>query len=158
VATDPVELLAARMVTAEARLDLYGLEGRYARTWDTGDAEGWAGLFTDEGVFELAAVGGDPGRRVEGREALTAFCRDYTALSPGLHLLHLPEFTLEGNRATSRLHFAFHGLNRSDPANTLQYFVAGYYDTSYVLYGTGWRIAERKEKAVTRRRAAFFEI
>jgi len=158
MAADPVELLAARLALTEARLDLYGLEGRYARTWDTGDAAGWADLFTDEGVFEMAATGGEPGRRVEGRTALAAFCAEYTGTVTGLHLLHLPEFTLEGNRATSRLHFEFRAVLRSAPDLTQQSSVAGYYDTTYVLYATGWRITHRFEKAVTRQRAVFYDL
>lgn len=158
MAADPVELLAARLALTEARLDLYGLEGRYARTWDTGDAQGWADLFTDEGVFEMAAVGGDPGQRVEGRAALAAFCTEYTATVTGLHLLHLPEFSLEGNKATSRLHFEFRAVLRRAPDLTQQSSVAGYYDTTYVLYQAGWRIARRFEKAVTRQRAVFYDL
>ena len=31
------------------RLAILQLEADYARTWDTRDAAGWAGLFTDDG-------------------------------------------------------------------------------------------------------------
>ena len=63
------------LATLEAHLALLNLEGEYARTWDTGDAAGWAALFTDDGVFEMVGVGDLPGLRVEGSEQLAGFCR-----------------------------------------------------------------------------------
>ncbi len=41
--------LQARLLRLEDRMELFDLEGRYARTWDSGDAAGWAALFTDDG-------------------------------------------------------------------------------------------------------------
>lgn len=41
--------IAAELV---GRLAILDLEARSAKTWDLADAEGWADLFTPDGVFE----------------------------------------------------------------------------------------------------------
>ena len=46
------------LCTATAdHLSILNLEGEYARRWDTQDAEGWAALFSDRGVFRTIGVG-----------------------------------------------------------------------------------------------------
>jgi hypothetical protein len=162
-ASDPegdvsLSAVLGRLELAEARLELYDLEGRYARTWDTADAEAWAALFTEDGVFEAAAVGGEPGRAIRGHDELEALCRHYTGSVTGLHLLHLPELTVDGDRATSRLHFDFRSVRRSSPDATGLAEVSGYYDTTYARGPSGWRILYRFEKAVARSRAVFFDL
>ena len=148
----------ARLAALESRLELLDLEGRYSRTWDTADAVGWAGCFTEDGVFSLASVRGEPSRRFEGREALERMCRDFTAQVTGLHLLHLPELSLAGDEATSRIHFEFRSVRRDAPDATQQASVSGYYQTTYRRTAEGWRIHERHEKAVTRQRVVFFDV
>lgn len=148
----------SRLAALEARLDIIDLEGRYSRTWDTGDAPGWAALFTQDGVFAIAPVGGDPAQRIEGHEALERMCRDYTAMVTGLHLLHLPEIQVDRDAASSRIHFEFRSVRRDAPDATQQASVAGYYETTYRKTAEGWRIAERREKAVSRQRIMFFDI
>jgi len=150
--------LARRLEVAEARLAVYDLEGSYARAWDTADAAGWAALFTEDGLFETAAVGDEPGRAFRGRAELEGICRQYTGSVTGLHLLGLPQVTVDGDRATSRLHFGFRSVRRSSPDATGLAEVSGYYDTTYARGPSGWRIARRYEKAVTRSRAVFFEL
>jgi uncharacterized protein (TIGR02246 family) len=150
--------LLARLVAVEAQLEIRDLEGRYSRTWDTADAVGWAGLFTDDGVFAIAAAGGEPAQRFEGRQALERMCRDYTAMITGLHLLHVPEVRVETDVAHSHIHFEFRSVRRDTPDATMQASVAGYYDTTYRRTPAGWRIAVRNEKAVTRHRAVFFDL
>lgn len=67
-------MLEERLVRAEAMLDIIALEARHARAWGSGDGNAWAGVFTKDGIFEIAAVGDRPALRVEGRDQLSAFC------------------------------------------------------------------------------------
>jgi hypothetical protein len=47
---------------------------RYAHAFDSRDVEGWAGLFTEDGVFEVRLGPGDqPVFRAQGAEQLRAF-------------------------------------------------------------------------------------
>ena len=49
------------------RLDILDLLARYCHAVDHDDAEGWASLFTPQGVFEVSGV-----MRLEGRDQLRA--------------------------------------------------------------------------------------
>jgi uncharacterized protein (TIGR02246 family) len=158
MASDETAALIERLTVVESRLAILDLEGAYSKTWDVGDAVGWAGLFTEDGVFEVGAVGGKPAERIAGRAALEVMCRNFTAKVTGLHLLHLPELTLDGDTASSRLHFEFRSVRRDTPDHTVQTHVSGYYDTTYRREDAGWRIALRHEVAVTRQRTAFYDI
>jgi hypothetical protein len=143
--------------TLEARLDLLDLEGEYARTWDTGDAEGWAALFTEDGVFEMVGVGDLPGTRVEGQQQLVGFCRQIHESYEGLHLLHAPSLILEGERARGWIHFEFRFLHRMGDAAELG-DVAGVYQVAYLRTPAGWRIQHRVEQAVARSSGAFYGV
>jgi hypothetical protein len=158
MADDEIAALTERLTLLESRLAILDLEGSYSRTWDVGDGVGWSGLFTEDGIFEVAAVGGKPAERIVGRASLEAMCRNFTAKVTGLHLLHLPELTVEADRASSRLHFEFRSVRRDTPDHTLQTSVSGYYDTTYRRESSGWRIALRHEVAVSRQRSAFYDI
>jgi ketosteroid isomerase-like protein len=150
--------LERRLDAADSRFEILDVEGRYSRTWDAGAAAEWADLFTEDGIFEIAAVGGEPSQRVEGRAALEQMCRDFTAVVTGLHLLHLPEISVRGDVATSRIHFEFRSVRRDAKDHTQQASVSGYYETSYRRTHAGWRIVHRVEKAVSRQRAIFYDL
>ncbi len=60
------------MLSAEDRLEIRELIARYNVAIDDGDAEGWASMFTEDGVFD-GIVG-----RFEGREEIAGFCRRYS--------------------------------------------------------------------------------
>ncbi|MDL9979335.1 nuclear transport factor 2 family protein [Microbacterium candidum] len=146
--------LEQRLQRAEDRLAILDIEGAYARTWDTVDAEGWAGLFAADGVFEMPATAVRPGARYEGRAELAQFCRDINRRFRGLHLIHLPEIVLDGDRATGRMHFRFESGRTSEDGFEIS-AVTGMYVVDYVRTATGWRIAHRVERAANRSSTAF---
>ena len=59
---------ASSPLTPEDHVEIQQLYFNYARAIDSGDAEGYAGMFTPDGMF---------GNSVEGREALIAFAKGY---------------------------------------------------------------------------------
>src|SRR5207247_10145777 len=83
------------------------LEGHYAHTWDTGDADGWAALFTADGAFEMVGVGDPPSVRYEGTTELAQFCRTIHKSVKGLHLMHTPAIDVRGDEADGWVHFEF---------------------------------------------------
>ena len=92
-------------------LAILNLEGEYARTWHTGDAAGWAALFTENGSYEHLPAGDLPGGKAEGRPQLEEFCRGMReAGNEVLHLLHLPSLTIEGDHARSWIPFEVSGV------------------------------------------------
>lgn len=136
-----------------AHLAILNLEGEYARTWDTVDPEGWAGLFTDEGVFEMLPVGKLPGDFYQGHDALADFCRRINASYRGLHLMHVPSIRIEGDRARGWIHFEFRSMHGSTLGSA-----AGIYQVDYRRTDAGWRIEHRIEQAVARSSDGFAEI
>lgn len=144
-----------RLYEVEARLAIQDLEGKYAAAWDTADADGWAALFTEDGVFEMAEVGDLPGVHLQGRQELAGFCSDINQRFQGLHLIHVPSIWLDGTTAHGRAHFRFEYLQQTDSAQQIC-TVTGVYTNVYVLAAQGWRIQHRHERAVLRQQAAFF--
>jgi uncharacterized protein (TIGR02246 family) len=139
------------------RLEILQIEGEYARTWDTVDADGWAALFTPDGVFEMVAIGDRPASRFEGRAALAQFCRDINASYEGLHLIHNPSLRIEGDLAFGWIHFEFRYLRTVD-GTTTHGDTMGVYEVEYVRTDDGWKIRERVETAVTRGTRDFHAI
>jgi ketosteroid isomerase-like protein len=128
------------------RLAILQLEADYARTWDSRDAAGWAGLFTEDGAFELAGFDGDPSYRFEGRERLTRFCLKVSARQEGIHLLAAPSLTFDGATARGWVHFQYFDRNRETDARRQ---VLGVYAVTYVRAGDGsWRMRLRREQPV----------
>ncbi|PTR30983.1 uncharacterized protein (TIGR02246 family) [Rhodococcus sp. OK519] len=146
--------LEDRLAAVEDTLAILQLEGAYSPAWDSGDAAAWAGLFTDDGEFELVEVGGIPGTTIRGRDALRQFCVDFTAHTSGIHLLNTPSIVLDGDEATARVHFEFRS-GASSGNETRHAHVAGHYTVRYRRTPDGWRIAHRSEVAVRRDRSWF---
>jgi hypothetical protein len=132
----------------EAHLALLNLEGEYARTWDMADAAGWAGLFTEDGIFEMEAAGSLRAATISGRAELTEFCRSFNARFRGLHLIHVPSLHIGDGAASGWIHFEFQSIPSSARSEVSR--VAGVYQVDYVETERGWRIRKRLEKAVTR--------
>src|SRR5690606_15284257 len=61
---------AALVAQMRDRGQIEELMWRYARTLDSGDADGYAAVYTEDGYFDAGAM------RIEGREALHKFVAD----------------------------------------------------------------------------------
>lgn len=133
------------------------LEGRYAHTWDTGDADGWAALFTADGAFEMTGVGTRPTVRYEGTADLAQFCRTIHERVKGLHLIHTPAVEIDGDRAEGWVHFEFRSHDPRAGFAELS-STMGVYHVRYVRTPDGWRMHERIETAVSRDVASYFAI
>ncbi|MCB0997609.1 MAG: nuclear transport factor 2 family protein [Acidimicrobiales bacterium] len=129
-----------RLQAVEDRLAIIELEAQYAASFDARDGEAWARLFTEDGIYQPRQTAGAPSVSVvQGRAAL----RDYCASAPysGVHFLHLPQVTFDGDTARARIHLEFFGVFEA-PGNPFLR-MAGYYDVAYRRTPEGWRI-ERK--------------
>jgi hypothetical protein len=131
------------------RLAILQLEGEYARTWDSQDADGWAACFTGDGAFEMGSTpGGLPAMRFAGRAELTEFCRRGSGRYEGIHLLSAPSLTFDDDapRAWGWVHFSYHDRDRKTDAVR---HVVGVYAVTYERGDDGeWRMALRREQAV----------
>lgn len=150
--------LEQRLRALEDRNAILDLEAAYAVSWDTNQPQRWAELFTEDGVFEMAAAGDLPHMRFEGREALAGFCRTINATWSGLHYMHPPQLEIGADAAHATIFFEYKYLNRESPAHTRQGTAAGYYRVSYRRTAVGWRISQRMEKPVMGQTATFYDI
>lgn len=141
--------LEARLAETEARLAIIDLEAEYARSWDAGDDKGWAAVFTEDGVFDMAEVGGQARQVYTGTAELSAFCRDVDSFYKGLHFMHLPRLKMDGDTVYGRMHFQWIGLFAPHDRYSGQRHAAGYYDVIYRRVNGQWRIQHRLEKAIT---------
>ncbi|WP_336951344.1 nuclear transport factor 2 family protein [Sphingobium aromaticivastans] len=128
------------------RLEIINLEGEYGPRWDSGDAQGWAALFAEDGVFEMVAAGDMPASEFRGRQALARFCEDVTVHYRGLHILGVPSLQIGGDRARGRTHFHWVGFGNSGGDRHIQRQTSGYCEVDYVRTADGWRMAHRREK------------
>ncbi|MSQ25842.1 MAG: nuclear transport factor 2 family protein [Dehalococcoidia bacterium] len=150
--------LEQRVRELEATLAIMRLEASYARTWDTGDGAGWANLFTATGVFEVFDSGADKPLAVKGRKALAAFCLEVNAQRTILHLMNLPEITVDGDTARARVTFESKTVRRAKVNDTLIGGAAGYYEVRYRRTKDGWRMERRSERVALRHHASFFSL
>ena len=144
---------ADRLARVEAHLELLRLEGEYARTWDIADHDAWAALFSEDGVFERLPT--NPREKqfwFEGREALAKFCRGMNRNLQGLHLLHTPSITIDGQSAQSWIHYEFRSHRRDTGERG---HVLGIYKTDYLRTHAGWRIRHRLEHSALRAEGIF---
>jgi uncharacterized protein (TIGR02246 family) len=64
-------------MSVEDRLFIEDVIATYSYTWDSRDADGWAGIFTDDAVVEFYLKGeSHPNARIESRTALREFAAE----------------------------------------------------------------------------------
>lgn len=138
--------------------DILQLEGLYPAAWDLGDAEGWAGLFTDDGSFDHVAIGEHQGAVITGRAALAAFARSIVGMWQGVHVLGLPGIQISGDTAKAFVPFSWCGIRRASDHYTMNRRVYGYYDVSYIRTSEGWRMCYRREKGTSYLSSEDFDV
>jgi uncharacterized protein (TIGR02246 family) len=127
-------------LTIEDRFEIVDLIARYAEYVDTGDAEGYAGLFVPDGVVEHSAG------TVRGRDAIRSWVADLSKQgrignnSKLKHVMGLPVIRGDGNRATSRAYMTI--PRQADTGEIVIRFVGTYFD-DFVKYDDQWLIEKR---------------
>lgn len=143
-----IRTVEERLRALEDRLDIIELEAAYARTFDEHDGAGWSALFTADGVYQSRPVGdAPPVTFIQGREALRTYCAE--APFDGIHFLHLPQISFDGDTARTRVHLEFHGSYRQD-AGAPRLVMRGFYDVAYRRVEGRWLIAHRVTSAFSR--------
>ncbi len=153
-----IAAIEARLLEVEARLEIIDLEAEYARSWDAADAGAWARVFTSDGAFEMSPVGDQPARIQRGSVELAAFCNEVSAFYRGLHFMHLPRLTMDGDMAYGRVHFEWIGLYNLRENYCGRRDAAGYYDVTYRKENGRWRIAHRLEKQIAGQIADGYDV
>ena len=140
-----IEALRRRLDLLEAERGVLRTLHAYGHTTDRADAEGWAGLFTDDGVCDVTDPSGGPvAQRVEGREALLALMGGFAKPpdSRHRHLLIEPVIDINENGTTARAISYFAVLREREGAPTVWAF--GRYLDELVRDENGiWRFRRR---------------
>ncbi|MQY28734.1 nuclear transport factor 2 family protein [Nocardia aurantia] len=119
------------------------LKGRYFRTLDTKDWNGFRAVFTDDVVIDTSGSGGP---RFEGADEFLAFLRPGLAEAVTVHHGHTPEIELTSATTATGV-WAMADLVRWADGSQLTGY--GHYHETYRKDGNGWRIAS---SALTRLR------
>jgi len=121
-------------LSVDDRLAILELAARYNQAIDGADAEGWAGTFTPDGVFEGRTT-------ARGREELMAFVRERAA-SERAHYRHWNSNAViegDGDRATMRLY-----LLTVSPQEQDRFGSSGVYHDELVRVGGQWKFQRRR--------------
>jgi uncharacterized protein (TIGR02246 family) len=127
-------------MSVEDRLEVTDLVARYAECVDTGDVEGYAALFSPDGVVEYS------GGSVQGRDDIKAWV-DRLAKEGRIgkesgvkHVLGLPVIRGDGERATVRTYVV---IPRLMPTGVISTRFVGTYKDEAVKQDGRWLIAKR---------------
>lgn len=154
--SEDVGALERRLRAVEDRLEILDLEGRYGRLYDSREAEAWAELFVEDGVYEGRQLAGmAPQNAVRGRPALARFCA--TEPLNGMHTMHVPHVVVDGDTATGRVHFTFDASGTDEHGRRGYRTVSGYYDIAYVRTDEGWRIRRRVTTYLQRHQGTLYD-
>ena len=127
--------------------EIRDLLAAYCYYFDSGQADKWAGLFTEDCVWEADQLspGGASLERFEGRAALAALCR--SANAQGLRFRHLTlnsVIRLNGDCARANSYVLV--VHLKDDGCKLN--SARYYDDHLVKQADGWHIKSRAYRKV----------
>jgi 3-phenylpropionate/cinnamic acid dioxygenase small subunit len=122
-------------LSADDRLAIQDLYGRYNHAIDFGDAEGWANTFTADGTFESGRGS------FSGADALAEFARGYAAQMKGRHWTNNLVVDADGDGARGKCYLILYRLGGEGGPSVL---TTGVYHDELVRDGSTWRFKSRK--------------
>jgi uncharacterized protein (TIGR02246 family) len=127
-------------LSTQDRLDIMDLVARYAECVDSGDAEGYAKLFTPDGVVEHSA--GSVAGHEEIRSWVATLAKDDRVgkNSRLKHIMGLPVIRGDGERATARTYVT---IPRHMDSGEIVIRLAGTYFDECVKQDGAWLFAKR---------------
>jgi SnoaL-like domain len=129
------------------KLDILEVIARYAYTYDGRDADGFAQLFTDDGIFEVMYSGGSqPELRLESRAAIRAWAvQRHQQVIKGIQDRHYQSGTLfdvlTSEEAQTRTMVLITHQGGNDP--TPRPVLSGVYHDRWHKTENGWHITSR---------------
>ena len=138
-------------MNTEDQLAIQQAIANYSYTFDTGDAEGWANIFTENGVWEFFDVGqAKPSIKLEGHEALRQFAEQRNRDKPeGVSSYHHQSGVLfdELTDDTARTRAMLILTVQSSGQNTARVLTTGVYYDEWRKTSDGWHLIHRALKA-----------
>jgi len=121
---------------------------RYSYTFDSKDAEGWANIFTEDGVWESFTAGEtSPTERLESRDSIREWAaKRHQEMPEEVHSYHhqsgimFDELTADSARTRSTLILTTQDVKEPSSARII---LTGVYYDQWRKTPEGWRIAHR---------------
>lgn len=133
-------------MSVEDRLAIQEVIATYSHTYDSKDAEAFAQLFVEDGIFEVVVPGGSSPRvRLSSRAAIREWAAQRHELNAGTQARHyqsgllFDELTTE--TASSRIMLLLTTQGALDAVPRLN--LGGVYHDAWRKTGEGWRLAHR---------------
>jgi uncharacterized protein (TIGR02246 family) len=135
--------LRRRIANLEARSEVADALARYSHAIDYGDAEGWADVFTPDGVFDTIDRDDTQLRVIEGRAALRDFAAHFSRPPARWHkhLMFASVLTFSGE--TTVQNAAYHAVLVEHEQRNHVWEFGRYRDTLVACEDGRWRIAYR---------------
>ena len=138
-------------MNTEDRLDILQKIAEYSYTFDGKDAEGWANLFTGDGVWDMTnADKNTPDTHLAGRDAIYEWARNNHRSRPdGIRSYHHQSGTsfdkLTSCTAQTRtmMIITVHDMSDANRTKGVQVLLTGIYHDDWVKLSDGWRIKKR---------------
>lgn len=143
--TGLVDAIERRIALLEDERMIIDTLHRYGQAIDEGNAQAWAGLFTEDGVFLCLDRDGDLILCQQGFAALAQWVRDFKATETHRlkHVVMAPVVNLAGNRAEVTSYYA-NLIENEDPLLPPRIRFIGRYDDDMVREEDGqWRFRQR---------------
>jgi hypothetical protein len=129
---------------AHARVELRALVDEYAWRTDQYDYEGWADLFTPDGVFTGQDHGAaEPFVRMAGRDQLVQVVHGNDQWVRTFHAIDSHVCTVDGDAATGVTYCTAHHLMTDDADAQSLVMLIRYHD-EYARTDAGWRFRTRR--------------
>jgi ketosteroid isomerase-like protein len=130
-------------MTALDHEEIRQLLARYNFAVDLGDADGWAGCFTTDGVFLCTPEGGPLTGRHEGRDALVAYARTHYGINKGRARHWNWNLEIEGDGGTASMRCYLLSVRATSPESPAALGVTGVYRDRLAKVDGRWLFAER---------------
>jgi ketosteroid isomerase-like protein len=138
-------------MNTEDRLNILQKIAEYSHTFDSKDAEGWAKLFMDDGVWEMLNQDKDtPDTHLDGRDAIRAWAVNNHASRPnGMRSYHhqtntsFDELTSENARTRTMVVITVHDMSEADRPTGARVLLTGVYHDDWVKVSDGWYLKKR---------------
>ncbi len=123
-------------LSAEDKMEIIELVGRYNHAGDVGDADAWADTFTDDGVFESKQI------RYEGRETLKQLAIDtVNGIEHPRH--HTYNFVIEGDGDSANMKSSITVMSVAHDRGSARIVGVGNYDDTLIKVSGAWKFQRR---------------
>jgi hypothetical protein len=123
-------------LSADDKLEILNLLGKYNFAIDFGDAEAWADTFTPQGVFE------SPQTKAQGRDELVSFAAGFASQLKGArHWVNNIVVEGDGNNATTKAYLVLYLMGGEGGPKAI---ATGIYNDTLTKTGGAWKFTGRK--------------